>query len=616
MKHYLHSTFTTIALLFLASGAWAQFSGSGAGTVANPYIITTARHLDEVHSFLTAHFKLGNDIDLTTYIANSSGTSSTSAGWMPIGDDNLSTNNFRGVFDGNGHTISGLSINRPSLDYVGLFGAVGAGGTIKNVIVKIVSTGVTGKNTVGGLIGKSSGTIESVGVNINNTGVKGGSSVGGLIGLNNNSGIIENCFVTGPVTGTANRIGGLVGNNIGSIKNCYYTGLIAGTGTGKGGLVGENGILGKITACFFNNNETNLPGVGLNNGTGTAAGLSAVFMKMSAYYLNAGWDFVGTWGIAETSSYPFLLFRPSVTLTFNSQGGSSVAAITTKSGFAIAAPTVPTRSGYTFVGWYTAATGGTQVTFPTTITANTTIYARWSSGATTYSVIFNSQGGSAVATQTVTSGAKATTPSPPTRSGYIFGGWYREATCINAWVFATDIVTSNITLYAKWSSTTILYNVTIPSVTGIATLPASGTRTVANGSDFVFELWPLTGYHINNLAISTNRGNTIVTAFLSSTPGSERLQVTIKSITTATTIIITGVTPVSNEPSPSATRVWGYGSKAYFSLAEPTEVSIYTVNGMLYDRRTMPAGDSSIQLPAGLYIIRTNNKTETKIIIN
>ena len=78
-----------------------------------------------------------------------------------------------------------------------------------------------------------------------------------------------------------------------------------------------------------------------------------------------------------------------------------------------------------------------------------------------------------------------------------------------------------------------------------------------------------------------------------------------------------GVGPVSNDLTPdNEARVWSYGGKAYFSLPAPTEVSIYTVSGTLYDRRTLPAGNTSIALPAGFYIIRTNNTTEAKILIN
>jgi uncharacterized repeat protein (TIGR02543 family) len=109
----------------------------------------------------------------------------------------------------------------------------------------------------------------------------------------------------------------------------------------------------------------------------------------------------------------------------------------------------PTKTGYTFDGWFTAATGGTEVTSSTVFSANATIHARWS--VNTYTVTFNSQSGSAVSKQSVEYGDKAEEPSAPTRSGYTFGGWYRESALKTEWSFADDEVTSNITLYAKWT---------------------------------------------------------------------------------------------------------------------------------------------------------------------
>ena len=77
-----------------------------------------------------------------------------------------------------------------------------------------------------------------------------------------------------------------------------------------------------------------------------------------------------------------------------------------------------------------------------------------------YTVSFNSQGGSSVASQTVASGSKAAIPSDPTKTGYVFGGWYKEAACTNVWNFSSNAVTADITLYAKWN-----LNVTLSAAT-------------------------------------------------------------------------------------------------------------------------------------------------------
>lgn len=70
----------------------------------------------------------------------------------------------------------------------------------------------------------------------------------------------------------------------------------------------------------------------------------------------------------------------------------------------------------------------------------------------TYTVTFNSQGGSNVAAIKVKAGGTISAPTAPTRSGYVFGGWYKESSCTTEWNFSSDKVNSDITLYAKWAS--------------------------------------------------------------------------------------------------------------------------------------------------------------------
>jgi uncharacterized repeat protein (TIGR02543 family) len=76
-------------------------------------------------------------------------------------------------------------------------------------------------------------------------------------------------------------------------------------------------------------------------------------------------------------------------------------------------------------------------------------------GETTYTVQFNSQGGSSVEAQQVKSGKTVALPVAPVKEGYSFGGWYKEATCIQVWNFNTHVVTADITLYAKWITATV-----------------------------------------------------------------------------------------------------------------------------------------------------------------
>lgn len=141
------------------------------------------------------------------------------------------------------------------------------------------------------------------------------------------------------------------------------------------------------------------------------------------------------------------------TVTFNSMGGSPVASKTALENTKITAPTAPTRAGYHFAGWYRESIYLNAWNFTAYIvTDNMTLYAKW---IPLYVVTFNSQGGSPVAGKTVESGSKITAPASPTKTGYSFEGWYKNAECsMDAlWDFGNDKVTGNVTLYAHWIST-------------------------------------------------------------------------------------------------------------------------------------------------------------------
>jgi len=232
----------TIAFVGLSLGAKAQFSG-GSGTSGSPYLITTAAQLDSVRYFLSAHFQLGNDIDLTLYLASGGAGYAQwgSSGWMPLGS---STTSFTGTFKGAGYKVTGLWINRSGTNYIGLFGYT-SGDTIENLGVEIdnAANGVRGSQYVGGLAGASinASTIKNCYV----TGNVSGSSnqVGGLVGHNGSSSLIANCYATGNVIESGNNVGGLVGvNNNATISNCHAIGDVAGNGDYVGGLVGNNTV--------------------------------------------------------------------------------------------------------------------------------------------------------------------------------------------------------------------------------------------------------------------------------------------------------------------------------------------------------------------------------------
>ena len=302
--------------------AAVSFSEGGDGSSANPYKIATATELKLFANIvnglnLTEGFsqntaacaKLTADIVLNSGdLSGYNGTDSVSWNqWFPIGyyydTDNTDYEEdvyFEGIFDGQGHTVSGLYFNNPSQNDVGLFGRTGEEGSIiANVgvvnsyikgagnvggvcgynnydssITNCYNTGtVSGNGTVGGVCGRANGTLESC----CNTGtVNGSNDVGGVCGAK--SGTLESCCNTGTVNGS-NDVGGVCGyNSYGTITNCYNTGTVGGnryvggvcgynyrtitncyntgtvSGASKGGVYGNSGDsekYGSITNCYY-----------------------------------------------------------------------------------------------------------------------------------------------------------------------------------------------------------------------------------------------------------------------------------------------------------------------------------------------------------------------------
>ena len=164
------------------------------------------------------------------------------AGWESIGTD---SDRFRTTFEGNGHTIRHLFVNRPATDNVGLVGYMNGSGTIRNV--GLIDAEVRGRDAVGGLVGLNSGSITG---SYTTGRVEGQRDwVGGLVGTN--FGTIHTSYATGRVSGI-NDVGGLVGWNHGTIHTSYATGRVSGSRNNVGGLVGRvpMGASGQIRTSY------------------------------------------------------------------------------------------------------------------------------------------------------------------------------------------------------------------------------------------------------------------------------------------------------------------------------------------------------------------------------
>ena len=175
---------------------------------------------------------------------------------------------------------------------------------------------------------------------------------------------------------------------------------------------------------------------------------------------NTPWNFDGPVTASMTLS---ARWTAAYTVTFDSRGGSEVAALEgTLEGGTVAQPADPARAGNAFAGWFKEAAVINPWDFAVdTVTANTTLYAKW-----TAVVRFDPNGGGpAPEDQTVTSGSLISRPADPALGGKSFAGWHKEAAGTNPWDFASDTVTANTTLYARWE---------IIFVTGIVNVPEGG----------------------------------------------------------------------------------------------------------------------------------------------
>ena len=298
----------TSAALFLCSLlTFAQFSGSGAGTQSDPYLILNPIQLNQLRNFLNqsgVYFKLMADIDLTEFLEEEN----PDQGWQPVGTKSAP---FKGILDGNGKTISGLWINRSNTSYVGLFGYC-IKATIKNLTIKdaeingntyvgvisgynynysnkggvsncILSGKVNGVKYVGGCTGYTycgffngiSSSVDIIGGDytggivggddchivaeyitisncfVNST-ISGIDKVGGILGgVYRGTCKISNCGYVGSISGTSN-VGGICGytdSSDGTIKGSYAVAYVRGTGENTGGLIGYS--QSPVEDCYF-----------------------------------------------------------------------------------------------------------------------------------------------------------------------------------------------------------------------------------------------------------------------------------------------------------------------------------------------------------------------------
>ncbi len=335
--------FVGLVFCLLPRPVQAKYDG-GAGTANDPYLIRTAEQFNGIGAApgdWDKHFKLVADIDLSDY---------PGAAYHIIGTE--TTQSFSGIFDGNDHTISNLTLDSTRQWHTGLFGyvsgqikklglikprvfsqgsSVGAlaghldSGTITGCYARAVD--VAGDDNVGGLVGYSTGrlfncystgqvsgdwyvggliglvTDSTVNTSFSKASVSGNRDIGGLVGMTGDeTSVISDCYATGPAKGDM-YVGGLVGQvERGRTYKCYSAGSVTGNQY-IGGFTGYIRVLGDVIYCFW---DTQASGQAASAG---GTGKTTAEMQTITTFTDAGWDFWNTWTICEGMNYPVLLWQ-------------------------------------------------------------------------------------------------------------------------------------------------------------------------------------------------------------------------------------------------------------------------------------------------------------------
>ncbi len=310
-------TFTATDFRLAAGTTFVRVLG-GDGSAGNAYQIADVYGLQGISAGLSLHYKLANDID-----AALTSTWNANAGFVALGNGQTSATAFTGSFDGQGHVISSLTINRGGTDDVGLFGSnaghifdvgiangrvagrnnVGAlaGNNLEGGVIERSFGGATvsGSTSVGGLVGVNTGTISQ---SYSTSSVTGGTNVGGFVGYNRHTatadGNISNGYAQGSVSGT-NQVGGFFGlsDSATAIASSYSTGRVIGT-SNVGGFGGKQNGTASISSYW--NTET----------SGQAGSASGSGLTSAAMQAGLPDGFSGSvWGIVDGKSFAYLKWQ-------------------------------------------------------------------------------------------------------------------------------------------------------------------------------------------------------------------------------------------------------------------------------------------------------------------
>lgn len=344
-----------------AENTGGLFAG-GSGSEEEPYLITTPKHLDNIRErlgtrieetelvFEPYYFALGADIDLKDALSVGGELYDDGKGWLPIGQGSTQEDYFCGFLDGRGYEIRNLWINRPDMEYVGLFGCA-IDTTVVNLNMSLTPAGITGGAYAGGLFGfldaaaytgidnsiktnliercSVTGTLKSLSANEFSH-----SALGGFVGCIDNAEVKES-FFAGILNGTRSYTGGIAGfAEHTAVVNSYIKAEIHTDGA-AGGIFGRASntkisVPNEISRCYVDlKNEANTDtfvgaimsadhgvvslsysiGYGhfISDGKYEVNGISALDeAQLHAKASYAGFDFDNVWGIYEEIGTPYL----------------------------------------------------------------------------------------------------------------------------------------------------------------------------------------------------------------------------------------------------------------------------------------------------------------------
>jgi uncharacterized repeat protein (TIGR02543 family) len=392
------------------------------------------------------------------------------------------------------------------------------------------AAGIGGANFQGGSFTMTGGTLNAVG-GVDGAGIGGGWSGGG------GTVVITGGTVTATGNSDAAGIGG--GNGGAGAAVAIHGGVVTAT----------SGVVGAAVGAGANNGSTGTLDVYASpfGVTGTGGGLASAAPPVTPHTTGVRYE-------VATAGRQFQLLFGQV-LSFDSAGGSSVADQFVPAGSTPAAPTPPTLARHVFDGWFTTSALSTPFDFGAALTADSTAFAKWT--LQHHPVSFDLGGhGAPIPDQSVADGDPATEPTPPSATGYTFGGWYTDTSPTDPYDFSTA-VTAPVTLHARW--TIKQYTVSFDPANGdaatVMTVPFGATVTIPaapSRTGYTFAGW------YTNAAATTKYDVT------DPVESDLRLYAGWTAIATATTTPTTPTTTssISRTARPAATTVFSAPSSA------------------------------------------------------